>query len=102
MNIRPRKNISAFDSCLFKIRYIFVIKLKLIFYRSQDTNEEDKEELIETKASLNNMFHENDQLKLAIVKERYGPRQVPIEAKVKLNILQTENEELKTEVRKFR
>ena len=64
--------------------------------------EEDKEELIETKASLNNMFHENDQLKLAIAKERYGPRQVPIEAKVKLNILQTENEELKTEVRKFR
>ena len=48
------------------------------------------------------MFHENDQLKLAIAKERYGPRQVPIEAKVKLNILQTENEELKTEVRKFR
>merc|ERR1712088_342585 len=40
--------------------------------------------------------------KLAIAKERYGPRQVPIEAKVKLNILQTENEELKTEVRKFR
>ena len=73
-----------------------------IFYRSQDTNVEDKEELIETKTSLNNMFHENDQLKLAIAKERYGPRQVPIEAKVKLNILQTENEELKTEVRKFR
>ena len=48
------------------------------------------------------MFHENDQLKLLIAKERYGPRQVPIEAKQKLNILQTENEELKSEVRKFR
>ena len=48
------------------------------------------------------MFHENDQLKLLIAKERYGPRQVPIEAKQKLNILQTENEELKSEVRRFR
>ena len=82
--------------------FLYFIHVYIFFYRSQDTNEEDKEELIETKASLNNMFHENDQLKLAIAKERYGPRQVPIEAKVKLNILQTENEELKTEVRKFR
>ena len=82
--------------------FLYIIHVYIFFYRSQDTNVEDKEELIETKASLNNMFHENDQLKLAIAKERYGPRQVPIEAKVKLNILQTENEELKTEVRKFR
>jgi hypothetical protein len=60
------------------------------------------DDLIETKESLNIVSHENDQLRLAISKERYGPRSVPIEAKQQLNILQTENEELKTEVRKFR
>merc|ERR1719361_2734907 len=62
----------------------------------------DPEHLMETKESLNTMAHENDQLKLAIAKERYGKKQVPLAAKEKLNILQTENEELKTEVRKFR
>ena len=71
-------------------------------YRIQEIASEKTERLKETKESLNNMFHENDQLKLLIAKERYGPRQVPIEAKQKLNILQTENEELKSEVRKFR
>jgi hypothetical protein len=70
--------------------------------RIQEIASEKTERLKETKESLNNMFHENDQLKLLIAKERYGPRQVPIEAKQKLNILQTENEELKSEVRKFR
>ena len=48
------------------------------------------------------MAHENEQLIIAIGKERYGPRQVPVEAKVQMNILKTENDELKTEVRKFR
>merc|ERR1719346_69268 len=57
---------------------------------------------METKESMNRMAHENEQLKIAIGKERYGPRQVPVEAKVQLNMLQTENDELKTEVRKFR
>jgi len=70
--------------------------------RFQEAALEKTEKLIETKKSLNNMFHENDQLKLQIAKERYGPRKLPIEAKQKLNILQTENEELKSEVRKFR
>ena len=65
-------------------------------------NPESELELMETKEVLNSMAHENDQLKLAIVKERYGPRQVPIEAKQKLNNLQIENDELKSEVRKFR
>jgi len=57
---------------------------------------------LKTKESMNRMAHENEQLKIAIGKERYGPRQVPVEAKVQLNILKTENDELKTEVRKFR
>merc|ERR1712062_382944 len=57
---------------------------------------------LKTKESMNRMAHENEQLKIAIGKERYGPRQVPVEAKVQMNILKTENDELKTEVRKFR
>merc|ERR1712062_262038 len=57
---------------------------------------------LKTKESMNRMAHENEQLKIAIGKERYGPRQVPVEAKVQLNLLKTENDELKTEVRKFR
>ena len=67
----------------------------------QDSPESELE-LLETKVELNSMAHENELLKLAIGKERYGPRQVPVEQKEELNILKTENEELKNEVRKFR
>ena len=65
-------------------------------------NTESDLELMETKEVLNDMAHENDQLKVAIARERYGPRQVPVEAKQQLNILQNENDELKSEVRRFR
>ena len=67
-----------------------------------NADDQDEVELLETKEELNHMAHENDQLKIVIAKERYGPRQVPVEAKQRLNILTTENEELKSEVRKFR
>ncbi len=58
--------------------------------------------LQQARESLNIVANENDQLKLAIARERYGIRQAPIEEREKMNVLQTENEELKTEVRKFR
>ena len=74
---------------------------KEVLIQAPDNTESDLE-LMETKEVLNNMAHENDQLKVAIARERYGPRQVPVEAKQQLNILQTENDELKSEVRRFR
>ena len=70
--------------------------------QSAPENTESDLELMETKEVLNDMAHENDQLKVAIARERYGPRQVPVEAKQQLNILQNENDELKSEVRRFR
>ena len=75
---------------------------KEVLIQAPPDNTESDLELMETKEVLNNMAHENDQLKVAIARERYGPRQVPVEAKQQLNILQTENDELKSEVRRFR
>eukprot|EP00095_Tigriopus_kingsejongensis_P005779 maker-scaffold698_size109766-snap-gene-0.18 protein:Tk05779 transcript:maker-scaffold698_size109766-snap-gene-0.18-mRNA-1 annotation:"hypothetical protein LOTGIDRAFT_235292" len=64
--------------------------------------EESTSTLLSTKDSLNNLVHENDQLKLAIVKARYGVPNLPVQDKQRINHLQTENEELKKEVRRMR
>ena len=55
----------------------------------------------QTKKALNEIAAENDLLKLAIGKARYGipPAVVSDEEREKMNQLKLENDELKTEVR---
>lgn len=63
--------------------------------------EESANHLKSTKDNLNSMVHENDQLRLAIGKARYGTPSVPVPERQRINNLQTENEELKKEVSIF-
>merc|ERR1712241_660778 len=67
--------------------------------------EETQRQLKEAKKSLNDITNENQQLKIAIGKARYGtpilekPRKQDLE---NINELRTENQDLKTQVGKIR
>ena len=62
-----------------------------------------RSDLKQTKKVLNEIASENDLLKLAIGKARYGipPARVSDEERERINRLQMENDELKSEVRLF-
>lgn len=58
-----------------------------------------RSDLQQTKASLNEIASENEQLKIAIGKARYGgPPPTPEQERERIEKLQLENEELKNEV----
>ena len=59
--------------------------------------------LKEARQTLNEVSHENEQLKLAVAKARYGtPQKSKTEDLKNINELRTENDDLKNEVRKIR